>query len=89
MPELRPVPVPGFRAQVVLVGRSDRKEWREPHGPDDGDGRFLSFETLPPGIYDGQLIVPGYEEVDLGAITLPMDGEPRTVRLTRKPEGGR
>lgn len=84
-----PVPVPGFRAQVVLVGRSDRKEWREPHGPDDGDGRFLSFETLPPGIYDGQLIVPGYEEVDLGAITLPMDGEPRTVRLTRKPEGAK
>lgn len=84
-----PVPVPGFRSEVVLVGRSDPKEWREPHGPDDSEGRFLSFETLPPGTYDGRLIVPGYEDVDLEAITLPLDGEPRTVRLKRKQEAGK
>jgi hypothetical protein len=48
-----------------------------------------SFQALPPGTYDGRLIVPGYEDVDLGAITLPMGREPRTLRLRRKQEAGK
>ncbi len=78
-----PVHVPAFRAKVVLVSRVDAKELHAPHGPDDSEGRFLSFQSLPPGTYDGRLVVPGYEEVDLGAVTLPAEGEARTLRLER------
>jgi|GEM_PF-5248856 len=84
-----PVTVPAFRSQAVLVSRLDAKEWHAPHGPDDGEGRFLSFESLPPGTYDGRLVVPGYVDVDLGVITLPAEGEVRMLRLNRSDPTGK
>ncbi len=76
------VPAAKASIEVVTVSGGPRQRRTEMStGPASEPGRFVSYSTFPPGVYDVVLTSGGWRSVRLPGIKIPRDGEPPVVRL--------